>query len=286
MCRVLSRSLLAVLAMLAMLAGARAGDRFVTTSDGVRLHLIEAGSPASPTILFVPGWTMPGWIWGLQLRAFAPAFHVFAMDPRGQGESDVPAFGYDYRRRGQDIAEVIAAIRPHPVLLVAWSLGVLDSLAYLHEDGDHALAGLVLVDNSVGEEPAPVPRPQPRRRGPTLPRAVVMHRFVASMFRSDPGERYIDALTTATLRTPPAAAAALLRYRVPRTYWRDALYSTRKPVLYMVRPGFAAQAANVAAHDPTAETMLFPTAGHALFIDDALRFDAAVASFIRRRVAG
>ena len=47
---------------------------------------------------------------------------------------------------------------PRPVLLVGWSLGVLDALAYVHTHGDAALAGLVLVDNSVGEEPAPVPR--------------------------------------------------------------------------------------------------------------------------------
>ena len=286
MCRVLSRPLLAALCVLALLAPARAGERFVTTSDGVRLHLIEAGSRTAPTILFVPGWTMPAWIWQLQLQAFAPAFHVIAMDPRGQGASDAPPDGYDYRRRGQDIAEVVAAIRPHPVLLVAWSLGVLDSLAYVHEDGDQALSGLVLVDNSVGEEPAPIPGRNPIRRGPPSSRAATMRRFVASMFRHDPGERYIEALTDAALRTPPSAAAALLNYGAPRSYWRDALYSTRKPVLYIVRPRFAAQAANVAAQDPAIETMVFPTAGHALFIDDAPRFDAALASFIRRRIAG
>ena len=38
---------------------------------------------------------------------------------------------------------------------MGWSLGVLDSLAYVSAHGDDRLAGLVLVDNSVGEEPAP-----------------------------------------------------------------------------------------------------------------------------------
>ena len=34
-------------------------DRYFTTSDSVRLHYIEAGAPDLPTIVFVPGWTMP-----------------------------------------------------------------------------------------------------------------------------------------------------------------------------------------------------------------------------------
>jgi non-heme chloroperoxidase len=31
------------------------------TSDGVKLHYLEAGS--GPSMVFVPGWTMPAWIW-------------------------------------------------------------------------------------------------------------------------------------------------------------------------------------------------------------------------------
>lgn len=264
---------------------ARAADRWFTTSDGVRLHLIEQGSPAAPPILFVPGWTMPAWIWKGQLAAFAPYFHVVALDPRGQGSSDVPDEGYTYRRRGQDIAEVVQALGGRRrVLLVGWSLGVLDSLAYVHDHGDRALAGLVLVDNSVGEPPAPVVRERLPRRGPPVEREVAMRRFVASMFRRSPGPAYLDELTETALRTPPDAAAALLAYPVPRTYWREAVLSVRKPVLYVVRPHLAAQAANLAADSPTAETLVFEGAGHALFVDEAARFDAALADFIQRRV--
>lgn len=32
-----------------------------TTSDGVELHYLEGGS--GPPLVFVPGWTMPAWIW-------------------------------------------------------------------------------------------------------------------------------------------------------------------------------------------------------------------------------
>ena len=34
-------------------------DRWFVTSDSVRLHYLSGGSGAGPTIIFVPGWTMP-----------------------------------------------------------------------------------------------------------------------------------------------------------------------------------------------------------------------------------
>ena len=61
---------------------------FVTTSDGIRIHYLEAG-PAeaeAPAILFVPGWTMPAEIWEKQIAHFAKTHRVVAMDPRSQGD--------------------------------------------------------------------------------------------------------------------------------------------------------------------------------------------------------
>jgi microsomal epoxide hydrolase len=170
------------------------------------------------------------------------------------------------------------------VLLVGWSLGVLDSLGYVAQYGDTRVAGLVLIDNSIREDPAPVAPRAPARPGPRLPREEKMKRFVRGMFRSNPGEDYLDRLTEDALRTPPEVAAELSSYPAPRTYWRDAVYSVVQPILYIVRPRFAAQAANLVAKDPLAETVTFATAGHALFVDEAERFDQLLDDFIRRRV--
>ena len=285
------RLLLLRIAVAALLAGLLAGpgiaaarDVQFTTSDGVRLHVVEAGDPARNTVVFVPGWTMPAWIFQQQIDTFSARYHVLALDPRGQGDSEIAATGYDYQRRGEDIAELIAANGNKPVVLVGWSLGVLDSLAYVSHYGDRLVAGLVLIDNSIGEEPAPVPSRGPARRGPKLPRDEQMRRFVRGMFSRSPGEAYLERLTEAALRTPAAAAAALVNYAVPRTFWRDAIYTVRKPILYIVRPRFAAQGANLAAKDVFAETVVFEQAGHALFIDEAARFDALLADFLARRV--
>ena len=258
-------------------------SRYFVTDDGVRLHYLEAGPSTGHTIVFVPGWTMPAWIWQPQIRAFAPHYHVVAFDPRGQGDSDAPNWGYEPARRSQDIAELVTSLAPVPVLLVGWSLGVLDTLAYVHAHGDLMVAGLVLVDNSVGEDPAPPPRLYHPR--PVMPHAIAMHRFVAGMFLHRPSELYLDRLTEASLHTPEAASRALLAYPMPRSYWRDAIYSTEKPVLYVVRPGWLAeQAANLAHNRPGTQIAVFEGAGHALFVDDATRFNALLAGFITRTV--
>jgi non-heme chloroperoxidase len=259
-------------------------SRFFVTSDGVRLHYLEAGSRRAETIVLVPGWTMPAWIWGPQISAFSHEYHVVAFDPRGQGDSEIAFSGYEPIRRGRDIGELIAALDTDPVLLVAWSLGVLDALAYIRNQGDGQIAGFVLVDNSVGEEPAPSPPPAPRHRGPRLTHDEYMRRFVRSMFRKPQSEDYLEMLIDATLRTPQYASAALLSYPVPRSYWRDSLYSTAKPVLYAVRPALAAQAQNLERDRPGTEIAVFADAGHALFVDDASRFNALVQDFVRRRV--
>ena len=265
-------------------SAARVRDRWVTTSDGVRLYVAEAGPVTGRPILFVPGWTMPGWIWEAQIQALAARHRVFAMDPRGQGRSDAPAAGYEPIRRGKDIADAIKTLSSTPVLVVGWSLGVLDTLAYVHTHGDRMIAGLVLVDNSVGEEPAPVAAPPSKTAPSNMPHAERMRRFVHGMFRQPKSAAWLDRLVHDCLRTPEAASKALLAYPLPRAYWKEAVYATGRPLLYVVRPRWAAQAENLVRNRPATEIEIFNDAGHALFVDEPGRFNALLDSFVRRRV--
>jgi non-heme chloroperoxidase len=260
-------------------------DHFFQTSDGVRLHYLEAGPQAAHTLVFVPGWTMPAWIWMPQIQAFSRRYHVVAFDPRGQGDSAAPAGGYEPERRGRDIAELIARLGGQRVVVIGWSLGVLDTLASIHVAGDRNLAGLVLVDNSVGEEPPPQPyRPGPRRPGPPPGHIASMRAFVRAMFHRPQPAAYLDRLTEATLRTPPAASRLLLAYPVPRSYWKEAVYEAKVPLLYAIRPRWVAQAENLMRNRPDTEMEVFTDAGHALFIDDAERFNSVTEEFLRRHV--
>jgi microsomal epoxide hydrolase len=257
-------------------------DRYFFTSDGVRLHYLESGPTFAPTLVLVPGWCMPAWIFAPQIAAFSHDYHVIAFDPRGQGGSNIAPGGYNQTRRGKDIGELLAQLGPRPVVIIGWSLGVLDTLAYIHIDGDARVAGLVLVDNSVGENPPP--KPEPTHPGPPVSRADAMHEFVAGMFVTYQSPEYLDALTAATLRLPALDARRLLEYPVPRSYWRQAIFSTAKPVLYIVRPHLSGQADNLLADRPNTEIAIYAGVGHALFVDAAPRFNAQVARFLTTSV--
>lgn len=291
------RQLLCALAIAAIPAWAApaaetpSADRWFSSSDGVRLHYLETGSspPGQPTIVFVPGWTMPAWIWSAQLAHFGRRFRTLAFDPRGQGRSAVPPGGYEHRRRAQDIAELLAAAGADDIVLVGWSLGVLECLQYLHDS--HAaglrspLRGLVLVDNSVGEGEPPPGNPDFMKRLRTK-REPTVAGFVRGMFKRPQPQPWLDDLTQAALRMPLRPSIALLSQPTPREFWRETLYSLDRPVLYATTPRLAEQGRLAATRKPSIEAHLFEDAGHALFVDDAGSFNALLDDFVARLPQG
>jgi non-heme chloroperoxidase len=268
---------LAFLLSLILATPAWAEDHYFTASDGARLHYTETGPADAPALVFVPGWTMPGWIFAPQLEAFGTRYRVILFDPRGQGDSEITDTGYNQHRRGQDIGELVERV-PGQVVVIGWSLGVLDTLAWVHQGGNDRLAGLVFIDNSVGEKPAPVPY-----RGPPQP-TLTMAQFVAGMFRTHRTTAYLDRLTESCSRLPEPYAAELLRYPVPRSYWKEAILSTDVPVLYVVRPHLQGQANNLLIDRPNTTIAVFPKAGHALFVDEPTRFDDLMQNFLDNSV--
>ena len=50
----------------AFAATPRIKSGYFKTSDGVRLHYLEGGS--GPGMIFIPGWSMPAWIWDAQIH--------------------------------------------------------------------------------------------------------------------------------------------------------------------------------------------------------------------------
>lgn len=254
--------------------------RSLRTSDGVELSLLESGREHAASdkvkIVLVPGWSMPASIWQNQLENFGRSFHTLALDPRGQGESEVPADGYRAERRAGDLKECLDPLKS--VLLVGWSLGAIESLQYIHMFGAERLAGLVLVDSSVGEEPAPAP-------GGTFLQALrddrdrTLDGFVRAIFKNPPSDEKVTALIAGAKRMPVEQSIALLSYPFPRSHWKEIAHGFAKPLLYMVTPQFEEQAGNLQKNRPGTQVELFKDAGHALFADEPERFNAAVRKF-------
>lgn len=256
------------------------------TSDGVRLHVLEScpgGADArrarSPVIALVPGWSMPASSWRAQLLALGTTHCVAALDPRGQGESELAAGGYFIDRRAADIAEFIA--RYPRVVLVGWSLGALEALECVHLYGHDTVDAMVLVDSSVGEEPAPVTGPGPTfREKLQADRHATLTDFVRTIFGTTREESEIAELTQAALRLPLAASLSLFPSEVPRTHWRDIAWAFPKPLLYAVSAQFAEQARSLRQNRPDTQIEIFEDAGHALFADEPERFNNLLAEFV------
>ena len=249
-------------------------------SDGVVLSVIESFSAiqkdANLTIALIPGWCMPAWLWQPQLDALRAHYPVIALDPRGQGESEVPDSGYNFERRATDISELL---RPYQnIVLVGWSLGALEVLEYAHRFGEDHLAGIVLVDSSVGELPVPPP-------GGTFLEALrgkhdeTLDEFVRAMYVKPRPEVEITALLKDVKRMSLDNSIALLSSGIPREHWKEIAHAFRKPLLYVVTPQFEEQARNLEKNRPGTRIEVFSEAGHALFVDEPERFNALMLDF-------
>ncbi|MEM1248559.1 MAG: alpha/beta hydrolase [Acidobacteriota bacterium] len=120
-----------------------ASERVPVAAD-VELHVVESGS--GPALVFVPGWTMTTEFFEPQLEAFADSYRVLTFDPRSHGASTKTATGNTYEQHGRDLAVLLDRLELRDVVLVGWSSGCHDVLAYVRARGVERLRGVVLID--------------------------------------------------------------------------------------------------------------------------------------------
>lgn len=250
------------------------------TSDGAELHYLEAGT-GSPLVL-VPGWTMPAWIWKAQIDHFAETHRVIAMDPRGQGSSDKPPFGYHHSRRAQDVGELIAHLDTDPVVLVGWSLAVLEVAKYLEEHGTDAVRAVVFVDwQMYYDDPM---RFASRYVSLQTDREAWTREFVRAIFRSDQSDEYLEMVTQAALDTPTNAAAIMIGNVIlqGQTDLRPFLDSLEVPALFIYSSlDWAVAAADEVRRGwPEMRVEVIDETSHALFVDRPQEFNRVLGDFL------
>ena len=257
------------------------------TSDGAQIHYVEAGEGAKPTILFIPGWTMPASIWRSQLEGLRGKYHVIAVDPRSQGESDTPSDGNYPERRSRDIEELLDHLQLRDVTMVGWSMGVPEVLVYANQFGTTRLRSVVLVDGFVALDPKDA-QVQAAFAGmlkqAQLDRPKWTEAFVRNMYKKPQSEDYVRTMIRASLRTPTNSAVTLMQNMATMGDLSPTLAKLDKPVLFVYEPQLAATAQIVKTKLPSARVENFEDAGHALFVDDADRFNKLVDEFVSAAV--
>ena len=249
------------------------------TSDGVELHYLEAGS--GPTLVFVPGWTMPAEIWEAQLGHFASTHRVVALDPRGQGRSEKPTEGYYPTRRALDIGELLEHLGGEPAVVVGWSLAVQEVLVYTHEFGTNAIRAAVLVDYQIDWDTEGL---RSRFTSLQLDRKNWTRSFIEAIHRRPQSEEYLETVTQAALSTPTNAAAIMIANLILMgpTDLRPALESLDRPVLliYSSLDWAVSEAEMVREQWPELRVEVMEDTSHALFVDEPQQFNRALEEFL------
>jgi pimeloyl-ACP methyl ester carboxylesterase len=110
------------------------------------LHHQVTGT-GGPAVVFVHGFTCAHDDWDAQVATISPTHQTVAVDLRGHGQSPGTAADATIERYGADVAELISALAPGPVVLVGHSMGcrVVVEAALL---APQQVVGIILVDGS------------------------------------------------------------------------------------------------------------------------------------------
>ncbi|MCI0662458.1 MAG: alpha/beta hydrolase, partial [Acidobacteria bacterium] len=110
---------------------AQAPGKFVKLSDGV-VHYQLIGSAEAPTIILIPGATLPFFVWEpIVDRMVGAGFRVLRFDLLGRGYSDRPNLRNDPAFFNKQIKELLVALQvKSPVHLMGIASGGLTSVLY------------------------------------------------------------------------------------------------------------------------------------------------------------
>ena len=285
---------------------------FVTSWDGAKIHYVESGRSKTPvgnaevgnplppsvtitkgnisvtgphqfpSILFIPGWTMPGWIWENQISHFSADYRVVAMDPRSQGESAKTCDGNYPASHARDIKAVIDQLHLGPVVLVGWSMAVTEIASYVDQFGTNGIAGIVLVDGvtNFGQAPETLKSYFGFMRFAQSNRQKFTNDFVRNMYKKQQAEEYLQRVMKASMATPTDSAVAMA-FAGFTTDNSAALSKIDKPTVIAaaskeLMPTFQDMQKRI----PGSRIETFDDAGHALFVDDAEKFNILLEEFI------
>ncbi len=257
------------------------GD-FFKTSDGVRIHYVEAGS--GRPIVFIPGWTMPLWIWQRQIDEFSKKYHVIAVDPRSQGESDKPTSGHLPETRSRDYKELVDHLGLKKPVLVGWSMACGELVKYAEQFGTDNVRGIVLVDGYLSEKQNAemfaalsgwMNQLQSDRRKQA-------EGFVRSMYKKPQPEDYVQRLIDASVQVPADTAVVLIYNMIAVKDFSTGLAKINRPVLFAYQPESQPSADFLKSQlGDKLRLERFEGDGHAIFVDDPVKFNQVIEDFVQ-----
>jgi microsomal epoxide hydrolase len=156
-------------------------------------------------------------------------------------------------------------------------------LAYAEQFGGSSVRAYVLVDGFAWDKQDPqfVTAMLGFYRQVAINRRDFTEKFVRSMYKKPQAEDYIQRVVAASLQMPADSAIAASVSSISRADWRPAISKLDRPVLITCQAAMKSVAADlIQSLVPSARVELFQDAGHALFVDDAGRFNSVLDDFL------
>jgi pimeloyl-ACP methyl ester carboxylesterase len=262
----------------------------VKTPDGLTIAAQEWGNPNGPEILLIHGYSQSYLSWMRQVDSdLAKDFRIITYDLRGHGGSDKPLDPTRYRDSkawGDEVQAVMdAAGLKHPVL-VGWSYAGRVISDYVATHGAGQLAGIDFVDAPIKADPALVGdnlKNQPLMASEDLATNISATRaFVHGCFSKQPSADDFETMLAFNMMVPPKVRAALTGRPLDAS---EVMSKLKIPVL--VTHGREDRNAKIGAGEytasviPGAKLSIYDGVGHSPFYEDAPRFNAELAAFVR-----
>ena len=138
--------------------------RTVEVAAGVRISCQVSGDPAAPSVVLLHALGDRAADWHTVESAFAPHFHVVALDLRGHGDSDWPGT-YSFELMRDDVVAVLDVLNLRDVILVGHSMGGI--VAYLLAQAQPGRIARLVIEDAT--PPFPRTRALPERPAGDLP---------------------------------------------------------------------------------------------------------------------
>ena len=262
--------------------------------NGIRIHFLEWGDPASLPIVMAHGGNQSAHAWDLVSVVLAKRFHVIALDQRGHGDSEWPRDGEMSSFQMSD--DLVALIR---------ALGLDRPIIFGHSMGGQVTINTLLRHPGIAERAVIVDTgPELRLEGSQIIRNFVnanvefdsMDHFIENVHRYDPfrSEEHIRRTARYNLMQRVDGKFVSKQYRRPETQAESEPTSGRRtldevkaiacPVL-IVRgeqsPTFTPEAAeHFRAALPQGKLVTVPKAGHNVHGQNTPGFLAEVLPFV------
>ncbi|CDR35252.1 alpha/beta fold hydrolase [Criblamydia sequanensis] len=252
-------------------------------SQGVKIHYLAKNLEADKiSLLFVPGFLMPAWIWDKQLDFFSKEYRVAAIDIRSQGDSEQATEGHYAYSIAKDIKAMVDELKLEPFILVGWSLAVPEVVNYALHFGGKGLRGLVLVDGLAGIDPS-LPFYQSTIdywMALQTDRKVKTKEFIKSIFKKPQKESYLEKLLESALRTPTNTAMTFMDNYLLQDFRKDLSRLVTPTLITTVNGPRLDYMKRLQTLIPRAHLEIIDDAGHALFVDQPEAFNRLLETFI------